>query len=131
MLVADDYPIGSPPEYFENGLELMRQHWGTGRWTHMVTADVADEASALRSFARWERNIATPLDAATHMERYDYSDVRDVLPLIAAPTLVFASRTDPFFPAEFAGYMAERIPNAEPPPARRVRQSRVDGSGVG
>ena len=113
MLVADDYPIGSPPEYFENGLELMRQHWGTGHFTNIFTAGVRDQVSAVQSFARWERNIATPLDAARCMERYNYSDVRDVLPLITAPTLVLNQRTDPIQPAERAAYTAERIPNAQ------------------
>ena len=112
-LAADDYPIGAPPEQNESWLELIRQHWGTGQWTRWLTADVGDEASAMQSFARWERNIATPLDAATHMERFTYSDVRDVLPLIAAPTLVLNSRTDPFVPAEHAAYITDRIPNAE------------------
>ena len=112
-LAADDYPIGMPPEEIENGLELIRQYWGTGHFTNLFTAGVRDQVSAVQSFARWERNIATPLDAATHMERYNYSDVRDVLPLITAPTLVLNSRTDPFFTAERAAYMAERIPNAE------------------
>ena len=112
-LVGDDYPIGDPPEEIESGLEWVRQHWGSGWWTRMFTADVADEASAMQSFARWERNIATPSDAATHFERWCYSDVRDVLPLIAAPTLVLQSKTDPGNPVVRAAYMAERIPNAE------------------
>jgi class 3 adenylate cyclase len=112
-LVGDDYPIGVPPEDIDLRLELIRQLWGTGQGMLNGTADVADEVSALRSFARLERNVATPSDAAMHFERYWRTDVRDVLPLISAPTFVLHSRRDPLFPDEHAVYMAERIPDAE------------------
>ena len=113
-LAADDYPIGVPPEQIENWAGADTTALGYGPLDpHVSPPTLATRPSAMQSFARWERNIATPLDAATHMERYNYSDVREVLPLVTAPTLVLHSRTDPFFPAERAAYMAERIPNAE------------------
>lgn len=112
-LVAEDYPIGDSREHIEAVLESFAQSYGTGVLSHAVTANVSDEAGTLQAYARLERNVATPNDAATHWERFQYSDVRDVLPLITAPTLVLHSRSDPLFPVERAQYMAAHIPKAE------------------
>lgn len=59
-----------------------------------------------------ERSSATPGRAARRQEIASDIDVRDVLPVISAPTLVLHVRGDPYIRPGHGQYLAEHIPGA-------------------
>src|SRR5207249_3719496 len=66
----------------------------------------------VRAWARQVRHGASPgsLEALDRMNMA--IDVRDVLPLVSAPTLVVHQRADPWVPVEHGRYLAQHIPGA-------------------
>jgi class 3 adenylate cyclase len=67
-----------------------------------------------RWFAKFTRFSATPVAASTFTRMWFETDVRDILPTVTAPTLVFF-RTDATQQAseEHARYLANRLPGAQ------------------
>ena len=71
----------------------------------------ADE-DEVRAWARIIRYGASPA-AWEALDRMNMAiDVREVLPVISAPTLVLRQRDDPWIRAEHGRYLAEHIPGA-------------------
>jgi class 3 adenylate cyclase len=71
----------------------------------------ADE-DEVRAWARVVRYGASP-GSFEALERMNMAiDVRGVLPLVRAPTLVVHQRADPWWPAEHGRYLAQHIPAA-------------------
>jgi class 3 adenylate cyclase/pimeloyl-ACP methyl ester carboxylesterase len=107
---ADDYPIGASPEAIDAILELFRSQWGTTDFVELGNPSVAGDPARCRLLARLFRSAATPRTAAA---QYDYIlrsvDVRPVLPLIRAPTLVLAVDNSSFLPIEHGRYLADHI----------------------
>jgi pimeloyl-ACP methyl ester carboxylesterase len=66
----------------------------------------------VRAWARVVRYGASP-GSFEALERMNMAiDVRGVLPLVSAPTLVVHQRADPWWPAEHGRYLAQHIPAA-------------------
>src|SRR5579863_2430135 len=109
-LVADDYPIGFTPEALDFVIEFLRTNWGTPEF--LSAAGLAGAADPVRrdALARLFRASVTPRTAAA---QYDYLlrnlDVRSVLPLIQAPTLVMSADNPSFMPDTHGRYVAEHI----------------------
>jgi class 3 adenylate cyclase len=120
--VADDYPIGVPDEDADATLDIVRSLWGTTELVRLTAPDRKVDEASLRSFARAMRASATPRTAEAQY-RYAMSvDVRDLLPLIQAPTLVIHNNDNPFVPVEHGAYLAEHIAGA--------KLVTIDGSGA-
>ena len=113
-LAAPDYPFGMPADTVDNWLD------------GVVDADASGAFDAIREFApsvagdeqfqRWwhaaGQRGASPSTARALLEIAFLSDLRDVLPTIAVPTLVLHYRDDvPIAPAH-GRYIAENVPNA-------------------
>jgi class 3 adenylate cyclase len=109
-LVAEDYPIGQPTESVDEVVELVRSTWGTVGLQLIANPGGGEEVNRIN--AKIGRAAATPRTAAA---QFDYVlrhvDVREALPLIQAPTLVFHNR-NPMVPMEHGRYIAEHIPDA-------------------
>ena len=108
-LVADDYPIGFTPEALDFVVEFIRTHWGTTEF--LSIAGAAGRKTARRdALAPLLRASVTPRTAAA---QYDYLlrnlDVREVLPLIRAPTLVLSADNPSFLPIAMGHYISEHI----------------------
>jgi class 3 adenylate cyclase/alpha-beta hydrolase superfamily lysophospholipase len=111
--VADDYPTGVPDEDADATLEVVRALWGTTDLVRLTAPGLNDDEASLRAFARAMRASATPRTAEAQY-RYAMSvDVRDMLPLIQAPTLVIHNKGNPFVPVEHGEYLAEHIAGAK------------------
>ena len=54
----------------------------------LYAPSLADDPQFVAWAARYERSLATPVEARQWVEMYGESDVRDVLPLVRAPALV-------------------------------------------
>ena len=71
----------------------------------------ADEAE-VRALARIFRYGASPSSNEALERMHMATDVREVLPVISAPTLVIHQRADPWVPVENGRYLAQHIPGA-------------------
>ena len=109
-LVADDYPIGFTPEALDFVVEFVRTHWGTPEFLAVAGAAGAEDAARRDALAPLFRASVTPRSAAA---QYDYLlrnlDVRQVLPLLRAPTLVLNADNPSFLPAAMGRYISEHI----------------------
>jgi class 3 adenylate cyclase len=65
-----------------------------------------------RWVARMQRSMASPRTAHTFLRALFEVDMRSLLPLIQAPTLVLHRRDFALLPIEHGRYLAEHIPNA-------------------
>jgi class 3 adenylate cyclase len=111
-LADDDYPIGFDPEYAEALISGVEESWGTGsRLAEGIPSRAGDER-----FRRWmakvQRSIASPRTVHVFLRSMFEVDVRSLLPLVQAPTLVLHRRDFQLLPIEHGRYLAEHIPNA-------------------
>ena len=111
-LADDDYPIGFDPEYAETLISGVEESWGTGsRLAQGIPSRAGDER-----FRRWmakvQRSIASPRTVHVFLRSMFEVDVRSLLPLVQAPTLVLHRRDFRLLPIEHGRYLAEHIPDA-------------------
>jgi class 3 adenylate cyclase/alpha-beta hydrolase superfamily lysophospholipase len=109
---ANDYPGGIPPAAADTLLEGIVQTWGTGVTAAYLGPSVASDPGVQEWYGRVERFAATPGTALAKMRAILSLDVRRVLPLVRAPTLVVQNRDDVFVRAAHGRYLAEHLPNA-------------------
>ena len=109
---ADDYPAGMPPQAAELLLKEIERTWGTGTMAGPLGPSVASRPGIQDWYGRVERFAATPGTAIAKMRAILDLDVREVLPLVNAPTLVIQSRGDTFVRAAHGRYLAQHLPNA-------------------
>jgi class 3 adenylate cyclase len=113
LVAADDYPIGIPAEVGEALLAQFDQGWGTDALlAGLLPSRVGDERFR-RWFAKTQRAMASPKAAQPLLRTMLAVDVRTVLPLIQAPTLVLHRRDLPFLSIENARYLVEHIHDAK------------------
>jgi class 3 adenylate cyclase len=111
-LVADDYPIGVPREAAEATIARAEELWGTEAFAGSYVPARAGDDRFRRWSARLERAIASKRVVGAYLRALLEVDVRPVLPLIQAPTLVVAHREFPQLPVAHGRYLAEHIPGA-------------------
>jgi class 3 adenylate cyclase len=111
---APDYLFGSTEredrQNLEEGLEMFITTEGV---EEMVRSGIpsADD-NEVRAWTRVFRYGASPASLEA-LDRMNLAiDVREVLPLVRAPTLVVHQRADPWAPVEHGRYLAEHIPRA-------------------
>jgi class 3 adenylate cyclase len=109
---ADDYPAGMPPHVQELYGEQIEEHWGTGAFVSLLGPSVAERPGIVEWWARVERYGATPGLARARFDSILALDVRDILPLVAVPTLVIHNRDDAFVRVGHGRYLAEHIRDA-------------------
>jgi class 3 adenylate cyclase len=109
---ADDYPIGMPAAVQQSVLAGIEEHWGTGAMATLLGPSVVERPGVRDWYGRVERNAAGPGTACAKMRAILELDVRDVVPLVAAPTLVVVNEDDLFVRSGHGRYLAEHIPNA-------------------
>jgi pimeloyl-ACP methyl ester carboxylesterase len=108
---GEGYPWGFDLEQAGPMLARAERSWGDGTFTGSLFAP-GDVEPRLEFLARFEREGASPGAMIALVRMLVEIDVRDVLPLIAVPTLIVHRNGDAVAPIEGARYMAERIPNA-------------------
>ena len=109
---APDYPAGVPDDFLTKTTRMYPDLWGTGGLLGMISPYSDSLPKGRESMARLERSSATPGRAARRQEIASDIDVRDVLPVISAPTLVLHVRGDPYIRPGHGQYLAEHIPGA-------------------
>lgn len=114
VLWAPDYQFGAPERTYRRELEEdFETFMAPGSVEESVRSGLpsADEAE-VRAWARIFRYGASPA-AYEALDRMNMAiDVREVLPVVSAPTLVLHQRADPWVRVEHGRYLAEHIPGA-------------------
>jgi class 3 adenylate cyclase len=108
---APDYPWGDTPEGHRDETDRIDRGWGTGefeRWFLGITGQAEDAALVARA-ARYLRNSLTPRGAVIQNQTWIETDIRDVLPAVHVPALVFEIAAHP----EATRFLADRLPLAE------------------
>jgi class 3 adenylate cyclase len=111
-LVADDYPIGVAAQTTEAMLARAEELWGTEAFAGINAPSRAGDERFLRWSARLQRAIASPGVVRAHLRALLEVDVRPILPLIQAPTLVLHHQDFRYIPVEHSRYLADHISGA-------------------
>jgi class 3 adenylate cyclase len=112
MSRAPDYPDGIGPEAFDRWREIAEESWGGPVSLGLFAPSRKGDPGAENWWAHLLRSGTSPRGAVELMELYREVDVRSILPLISAPTLVLHRAEDRAIPAPLGRYIAERIPRA-------------------
>ena len=107
-----DYPIGAA-EAVEAVVARFDQLWGSEAMAAMLVPSRAGDARFRRWFAKWQRASVSPRVAQMLMRAMAEVDVRPVLPLVQAPTLILHRRGFGLVPIAHGRYLAEHIAGAK------------------
>jgi pimeloyl-ACP methyl ester carboxylesterase len=131
FLAADDYPIGRPQEVADSIAQLIQEQWGTRALASILTPETArDPAAAARMAARMRASVS-PRAAADQLRYLLGSiDVRSILDLVCAPTLVLHNANNPLVPTDHGRYLADHIPGARYVELQSSASGLVDARGV-
>jgi class 3 adenylate cyclase len=110
---SDDYEAGVTPEVYEQWMRDLEHVWGSGRFLRASTPDDPVDDAQLRELARVERQSMSPTTVGTIFRWLYATDVRAVLPVISAPTLVLHTVENRWIPIGHGRYLAQHIPNAQ------------------
>jgi class 3 adenylate cyclase len=113
-LAADDYKIGLDPGFVDIGVDFLKTYWGTRAMAEYIFGSLAAEDSHfVESWTQQVRAAMTPNTAATQWRHIvETVDVRGVLGLVQAPTIVMHHRDDQIIPFSHGQYLAANIPGA-------------------
>ncbi|MGS0683785.1 alpha/beta fold hydrolase [Nakamurella sp. GG22] len=109
---AHGVDVASPPTR-DATVDLVRRHWGLGS---RVLADLfmpGASAAERADFAKFQRQAATPEQAAAELASVYRLDARDILGSIVAPTLVLHRRGDRAIPFALGQDLASHIAGAD------------------
>jgi pimeloyl-ACP methyl ester carboxylesterase len=117
-----DFPWGIDAEELDAWATAAAASWGTGasvarsadeHMTWSISSPAMDSDERYRAWvARIERHSGSPSVIARALRYAGTYDVRDRLPLIAAPTLILHRQDDASAAVQHARYIAAHIPNA-------------------
>jgi class 3 adenylate cyclase len=113
FVAGGDYPIGVAAEDVEALVARFDQLWGSDAMATMLAPSRAGDARFLRWFAKWQRASVSPRAARAFLRAMAEVDVRPVLPLVQAPTLILHRRGFGLVPIEHGRYLAEHIAGAK------------------
>jgi class 3 adenylate cyclase/pimeloyl-ACP methyl ester carboxylesterase len=113
MTTSDDYPIGSySTEEVAPIVEAVGRDWGTGSVLMQFAPTLTSDPSFLEVCARIERLVCSPSTAQAMIRAIARSDVRDLLPRVSCPTLIYYTGDLVHVSADQSRYLAEHIPGA-------------------
>jgi class 3 adenylate cyclase len=112
LLEAPDYPAGVSLEAFERFVEVARKDWGGPVALRLWAPTLADDPEVRRWWAKLLRTGTSPAGIEALLRLYTGIDARQVLPTIAAPTLVLHRKRDRMVPFDAARAIAEAVPGA-------------------
>ncbi|MGA8850737.1 MAG: alpha/beta hydrolase, partial [Aeromicrobium sp.] len=96
MRRADDYPWGYPPKAEQAVLDAISEVWGTGRVLASINPSMSEGPRGAEWVAKLERAAGSPRRAVNKQRLVFDLDIRDVLPSVAAPTLVIHTRDNSY-----------------------------------
>jgi class 3 adenylate cyclase len=112
FVAGSDYPIGGTPETVEALVAQFDELWGSEAMAALLVPSRAGDARFASWFAKWQRAGASPRVAQRLLRTLAEIDVRPVLPLVQAPTLILHRRGFGLVPIAHARYLADHIRGA-------------------
>ncbi|MEM7541899.1 MAG: adenylate/guanylate cyclase domain-containing protein [Pseudomonadota bacterium] len=112
VLAGEDFPFGAKPVELQLLLRAIDSDWGSGLTAAIFAPSVTDNDEMFEQWARFERYAVSPGGMRSLIEILGETDVREILPMISAPTLVIHRRDDPVISVEGGRYLAEHITGA-------------------
>jgi len=112
-LAGPDYPWGLREDQLEEVLARMERGWATGEWWDGGRPSPFDDERHRKWWSRYLRMAASPAMAQNVIRMNIGTDVRDLLPKIALPTLILHRAADTWIDVGHARYLAENIPGAK------------------
>jgi class 3 adenylate cyclase len=112
MSVASHYPIGVPTSVIQMSIDAAESTWGSGITALIYAPSLADDPQFVAWAARFERSLATPVEAREWVEMYNESDISDVLSHVNVPTLVVTPRAAGEFAPAASHHVARNVPGA-------------------
>jgi class 3 adenylate cyclase len=112
FVAGSDYPIGVPPEGLEAVVSQFDQLWGSEDMAALLVPSRANDPRFRRWFAKWQRASTSPRGAQAFLRAMAEVDVRPILPLVQAPTLILHRRNFGLVLIEHGRYLAEHIAGA-------------------
>lgn len=109
---APDYPEGVDPESLDLLGRVIQEAWGGPVAMSVFAPSRKGDRQAEEFWAHLLRAGTSPRSAAALMSLYQELDVRAILPVISAPTLVMARAGDRAVPAALGRYIADHVPNS-------------------
>ena len=107
-----DYPWAPKLEATEDTIAFLRKNWGKPFLLDEVAPSMAGDQNACEWWGAYLRNSASPKTAELITRLSAELDIREILPLVDAPTLVLNREDDPYHPKEEARFLADLIPNS-------------------
>ncbi len=114
-LRSDDYPWAPTLEERLRAAEELERSWGSPKVADLAyyAPSIADDVGFQDWLDTYFRRSASPKAAADLLRMNSYTDVRDVLPSVRAPTLVLHAVGDRDAQAAEGRYIASRIAGAQ------------------
>ncbi|AZV18214.1 alpha/beta fold hydrolase [Mesorhizobium sp. M7A.F.Ce.TU.012.03.2.1] len=100
------------PERLDAFIEMAETAWGTGATLPHFAPSRVDDAHFAQWWARFERLSASPTAAAALARMNADVDIRHILNVISAPTLVIHRRNDARVDPDASRFLAQKIPGA-------------------
>ena len=113
ILDRDDFPHGVSAEGYDFWIESALEIWPDGGLLRLWAPNYGDDPAARDWFERYQRLSASPGAMHALWTALKDTDVRAILPLVRAPTLLMHRSDDMLIQPGGSRYMAERIPNAK------------------
>lgn len=109
---APDYPWAEKPEATEDTIAYLHRNWGKSFGLDEVAPTMAKNENACEWWGAYMRNSASPKTAELITRLSAELDVREILPLVHAPTLIVNREGDHWHPKQEAHFLANIIPNS-------------------
>ena len=109
---SPDHPHGWTRQVVAGLRRYVGTNWGRGDTIRAIVQSRADEPAITEWAARTEQEGASPGAARELMEMNLRVDVRNLLPSITVPTVVFHHRHDSVISVDCGRFLAEQIPGA-------------------
>jgi len=122
VTTADDYPWGLDGSAISAIIDAVQESWGTGVALAALAPSLLGDRSTVQWCARYERLSVPRATMIASFEDAAQMDVRAVLPLVRAPTLVLSHDASTLIPVGQGRYLADQIPDA--------RHVELDGSDI-
>ena len=110
---APDHPFGRTEEEMANILTVVENEWGGPVGIETWAPSLARDEVFRQWWATYLRYAGSPSAATAVLRMAQEIDVRHVLPVITAPTLILHRTADRLARVEQARYLAERIPGSK------------------
>jgi len=109
-----DYPWGAPEQMLLGFVEQQAADWADGdpAYLRVLAPSRADDARFAAEMTQLSRSAISPGGVAHYFRQTVSVDIRDLLPRIAAPTLVLQRAQGPIVRSEMGRYVADHIPGA-------------------